>query len=235
MTAMQELENRISTPAEFDSIAHIYDESLPPHINLHYARKRVEFVRRLGASGPILDAGCGTGTLAGQFREAGFHVVGLDLSLRMLDVMRTEEEILGVCGQSHQLPFPDESFGVVICVAVLHHVVDAELIAATIRDMVRVTRVGGHTIIWDHNPNNPYWPFLMARLPQDAGRTRLVPASEILAALPDRRPARLYRLGWTPEFVPRRLLPVWAGLERLLEALPGVRAFGAHNVVILEK
>lgn len=225
-------------PAEFDSIAHVYDESMPEHIFAHYARKRVAFVRGLGAAGPLLDVGCGTGTLARQFRDAGFEVRGLDLSVGMMSVMRAEHGITGVCANSFELPFPDDSFGVVICAAVLHHVVDPARVARTIREMVRITRPGGHTVVWDHNPNNPYWPLLMARLPQDAGVTRLVPAREILAALaplPAARRARLYRLGWTPEFVPRRLLPAWAALERVLEAIPGVRSLGAHNVVVVEK
>lgn len=225
-------------PAEFDSIAHVYDDSMPEHVFAHYARKRVAFVQRLGARGPLLDVGCGTGTLARHFREAGFEVMGLDLSVGMMRVMRAENDVTGVCGNSYELPFPDDCFGVVICAAVLHHVVEPGLVARTVRDMVRITRPGGHTVVWDHNPNNPYWPLLMARLPQDAGVTRLVPAQEILAAvapLPSARRARLYRLGWTPEFVPRWLLPAWAALERGLEAVPGLRNLAAHNVVVVEK
>jgi ubiquinone/menaquinone biosynthesis C-methylase UbiE len=222
-------------PAEFDSIAHVYDDSMAPHINAHYAHKRVAFVRAIGGHGPVLDVGCGTGRLANDFKQAGYAVYGLDLSVGMLGVMRREHGILGSCGNSYQLPFADGSFGVVICVAVLHHVVDPEPVAHTIREMVRVTRPGGRTVIWDHNPNNPYWPHLMARLPQDAGRTRLVPAREILAAVPTGQPARLRRLGWTPEFTPRALMPAMVVLERVLEALPGVNALSAHNVVVVEK
>ena len=60
-------------PAEFDSIAHVYDDAMPEHINAHYAHKRVEFVRGLGGRGPVLDVGCGTGTLAREFKQAGYH------------------------------------------------------------------------------------------------------------------------------------------------------------------
>ena len=41
--------------------------------------------------------------------------------------------------------------------------------------MVRVARPGGRILVWDHNPRNPYWGRLMARVPQDTGEERLIP------------------------------------------------------------
>ena len=37
------------------------------------------------------------------------------------------------------------------------------------------TRPGGRVLVWDHNPRNPYWGRLMARVPQDTGEERLIP------------------------------------------------------------
>ena len=49
--------------------------------------------------------------------------------------------------------------------------------------MLRVLRSGGHLLIWDHNPRNPYWNFLMKRVPQDCGEERLIHKNEILSIL----------------------------------------------------
>ena len=78
----------------------------------------------------------------------------------------------------------------------------------TLPEMVRVTRPGGHILIWDHNPLNPYWSLLMRRVPQDIGAERLVPMAEIVDGL---RAAgadvvRADRLGLMPDFVPRPCL-----------------------------
>ena len=81
---------------------------------------------------------------------------------------------------------------------------------AGLAEMVRVTRPGGRILVWDHNPLNRYWPLLMRRVPQDNGSERLVPMAELTAGLEGvgATVLRAERLGFMPEFVPRRLL-VW--------------------------
>ena len=46
-----------------------------------------------------------------------------------------------------------------------------------------MTRPGGRILVWDHNPRNPYWRMLMARVPQDTGEERLIPEDELLDGL----------------------------------------------------
>jgi hypothetical protein len=74
----------------------------------------------------------------------------------------------------------------------------------------------------------------MRRLPQDADGYRLVPLDEILDGLGRAgiRQTRVVRSGWVPDFAPPPLLPLFRSLEWLLERLPMIRAFGAHNVVV---
>jgi SAM-dependent methyltransferase len=219
----------------FDLVAGAYDESLPGHVREHYRVKRLRFIERLLARGSVLDVGCGTGELTGAIAARGYRVVGLDRSHGMLEVFRGRAGRRVVQGSSDALPFRSESFDLVVTIATLHHVGGPDTVRAMLGDLVRVARSpGGVVVVWDHNPRNPYWPSLMKRLPQDADGYRLVPLHEILDGLGRAgiRRTRVVRSGWVPDFVPRPLLPVFRSLEWLLERLPVIRSFGAHNVVV---
>lgn len=228
--------------SHFDHIAKAYNSSLPSHVVAHYLERRVALLREtVPPPGPVLDVGCGTGLLAWRLTEVGYRVVGLEPSTGMLKEAGTFpdalEERAGAAflqGDGTRLPFRDGSFPAVVSVATLHHVVDPAAVRSVIQEMVRVTAPGGAAVIWDHNPLNPYWPLLMARVPQDEEETRLVSLGEIKAALNGAR-VRARRMGWVPDFIPPWGLPVVARIERILEAIPGVRALSAHNVIVVRK
>jgi len=77
----------------------------------------------------------------------------------------------------------------------------------------------------------------MHRVPQDADVHRLVSLREIrdtLRGLPGLSVSHR-RTGWVPDFAPRFSLPLFGVLERALEAVPGIRTFSAHNVVLVRK
>ena len=117
-----------------------------------YARDR--FVHVAGADGwpygKSLELGCGTGfftlnlKLAGVVDEA--HVT--DLSPGMVEVAQRNAralgfEIEGRVADAEELPYPDESFDVVIGHAVLHHIPDLGL---TFREILRVLKPGGRFV-----------------------------------------------------------------------------------------
>ena len=223
------------TEDNLDRIAHEYDESLPPHVVEHYLAKRVRYIGEHCPSGRVLDVGCGTGVLAGRLARAGYAVTGLDPSQGMLDVMaETEPEVEGNRGEGSELPFEDGHFDVVLTVAALHHIAEPEAVRSTLVEMVRVTRPGGRLVVWDHNPRNPYWKNLMARVPQDDGSERLVPEEEIVGALTQGGAEILgsSQLGLVPDFVPPSLLGVAQAGERVVERVPGLRRLCAHNVIL---
>src|SRR5262245_64450911 len=103
--------------------------------------------------------------------------------------------------------------------------------------MARVTRPGGRVLSCDHNPLNPYWPILMRRVPQDTGAERLIPVAEIMQGLRAgyARSIAVRRLGLVPDFVPAPLVGAAGVAERVAEALPLLRRFCAHNVVLAVK
>jgi SAM-dependent methyltransferase len=226
------------TRSHFDDIAAVYDESLPAHVVDHYLSKRVRYVTAHCPRGDGLDVGCGTGTLAGRLAVAGYAMTGVDPSAGMLDVLRARvPAVQAVQASGTELPFPDASFDLVLTVASLHHIADPGDVRRTLREMVRVTRPGGRVLVWDHNPRNPYWGRLMARVPQDTGDERLIPEAEVLAGLRSAgaEVLRSDQLGLVPDFVPPRLLPVAAAVERAVERTPLVRRLAAHNVVLAAK
>lgn len=110
---------------------------------------------RLGV-GPgqrVLDVGCGQGRHAYEAYRRGAEVVALDRSdtdtsdtSAMLGAMRLAGESppgargVAVCADALSLPFPDESFDVVVAAEVLEHV-PADGAAAT--ELARVLRPGG--------------------------------------------------------------------------------------------
>ena len=222
----------------YDGIAPDYDAAIPRHVAEHYRRKRVKLVGSLTTPGArILDLGCGTGTLAADLRATGLRVVGIDASTGMLGELRRHARGLPVASFGERLPFRAGTFDLAITVATLHHITDPQRIAQTIGEMCRVVAVGGHVVVWDHNPKNPYWPILMKRIPQDTGEERLVPQDEIVTDLSAAgvHDVEAQRSGLMPDFTPAVLVGAVRVLEALVERTPGLNVFCAHNVVVGRK
>jgi len=220
----------------FDHVAEAYDGSLPRHVQEHYLRKRVRLLRGIFSGKNVLDVGCGTGALVAAMRRAGVPATGCDRSGGMLAVMRRLGRGTAAQADCTRLPFRSRAFDGAVCVAMLHHLGEADA-AGAVREMVRVTGPGGRIVVWDHNPLNPYWPFLMRRVPQDTGSERLWRASEVVRLLRGFgvRECRVMRMGLVPDFASPSWLPVFALAERILESLPLVRRLAAHNVVVARK
>lgn len=223
---------------DFDTVAAEYDESLPRHVIEHYLAKRLAFIRDHTQPGPTLDVGCGTGLLAERVAAAGYEVTALDVSRGMLaELRRRVPTMRTVAANGTSLPFAEDSFRLTYCVAVLHHIAEPDAVRTTLTEMVRVTRQGGHILIWDHNPRNPYWPLLMRRVPQDTGSERLIPEHEIVTGLESGGATVLgsAQLGLVPDFVPPRVLRLASVAERVVESIPGLRRLCAHNIVLATK
>lgn len=226
------------TETHFDDIAGEYDESLPPHVVEHYRVKRLDYLDRLTAGNTVLDVGCGTGVLASGMADRGYAVTGVDPSQGMLDVLAgRDSRVKVVHGSATDLPFETDSFDLVFCVAVMHHVAEPAAVHKSLAEMVRVTSPVGHTVVWDHNPRNPYWKHLMARVPQDIGEERLIPVAEMTEGLKAGGASSISveELGFVPDFTPARLLGMMTGAERLVESTPLVKRLCAHNVVVAKK
>jgi SAM-dependent methyltransferase len=224
--------------SHFDRISQEYDASLPAHVVEHYLRKRTRFVLDHCPRGSALDVGCGTGALAARLASAGYEMVGVDPSEGMLDVLRERAPVVrAVRASGDSLPFSDATFDVVLSVAVMHHLADPDIVRRTLAEMVRVTKPPGRVLVWDHNPRNPYWGRLMARVPQDTGDERLIPEAELIDGLRAAGGEILLsaQTGLVPDFTPRRLLGMAAAAERTAERIPLLRRICAHNVILARR
>lgn len=224
--------------SHFDEIAEVYDDSLPPHVVEHYLRKRTGFIAALCPGGRVLDVGCGTGALAGRLTDRGYTVVGVDPSEGMLEVMRAQHpDVEAIQASGAALPLQSDGFDLVLTVAALHHVAEPDAVRQTLGEMTRVSKPSGRILIWDHNPRNPYWSNLMRRVPQDTGDERLIPEAEIVSGLTGAgaRVLSVQQLGLVPDFVPPWALRPAAAVERVVERMPYVHQFAAHNVIVATK
>lgn len=223
---------------DFDTVADAYDDSLPHHVMDHYLDKRAEFIRNHVAPGRIVDVGCGTGVLAARLSDDGYDVTGVDPFRGMLKYLKQRRPgIAAVHAFGQHLPFDDDLFDLAYCVAVMHHVADPQAVRETVLEMTRVTKPGGHILIWDHNPRNPYWPILMKRVPQDTGAERLIPEKELLEGLlaGGARPIVVQPHSLIPDFAPKRLMPLAIRTESIVERTPLLNRLCAHNVILAVK
>jgi len=92
------------------------------------------------APGRLLDAGCGTGALAGRCAgELRCEVTALDASPEMVRATRARG-IDVVTGDVQELPFPDGAFDCAVAAWMLYHVPDLD---RGVAELARVLRPGG--------------------------------------------------------------------------------------------
>ncbi len=98
----------------------------------------------------ILDVGCGIGTYVRKFGTFSDHVFGIDVDEERVAAGAKSLPHLAV-SEAEVMPFPDQTFDVVLLNEVIEHVRND---AQTIADALRVLRPGGRLIIFA--PNRGY-------------------------------------------------------------------------------
>ena len=123
----------------FDFLAPLYERFIQP--------KDPEEICRLAGlpvSGPLLDAGGGTGRISQFLTGMTSSIVVADLSCKMLLEAGRKPGLRPVCSHSEKLPFPDAAFERIIMVDALHHVCSQRDTAA---ELWRVLKPGGRLVI----------------------------------------------------------------------------------------
>jgi demethylmenaquinone methyltransferase/2-methoxy-6-polyprenyl-1,4-benzoquinol methylase len=128
----------------FDLIAPFYDRLIGrPDLGL------LTDLLKLPAAGRLLDAGGGTGRVAGRLEPLADQVVVSDLSRRMLK-RALAKKIDSVCAHAERLPFDDRCFERIVVVDALHHFCDQQ---AALADLLRVLKPGGRLVIEEPDLN----------------------------------------------------------------------------------
>lgn len=138
----------------FDNIAHRYDflnHLLSLGIDITWRRKAVKFIGTIQPK-KILDVASGTGDFAFEaLRLNPEKVTGFDLSEGMMNYgrakaakMHVADKVEFVKGDSEQMPFADNSFD---AITAGFGVRNFEHLETGLREMYRVTRVGGKVAI----------------------------------------------------------------------------------------
>lgn len=142
-----------------------------------------DWSRRHDAGDLVLDAGCGPRS---WLRTVGVRPVGVDRSPAAIRTFRHGSGT-GVVASATALPFPTGALDSAWCFGLLHHLPDADAVTA-VRELQRVTRPGGHVVVFDGIQPGASGPFL-ARLIRGLDRGRWMRTRAGLAALLDREGA----------------------------------------------
>ncbi len=104
----------------------------------------------LAGRGPVLDLGCGRGYWLGYMAERGVRSIGIEE-----EVDRVREGLVHApvaAADGARLPLADDSFSMVWCIHVLHHLDDPAVVLAEAR---RVLRSGAHLVLAETVEDNP--------------------------------------------------------------------------------
>ncbi len=121
----------------------------------------------------VLDLGCGVGDLTIRYLAAGASVTALDLSPKMIDVVRERvaafagRPVAPVVAPVEATGLLDASFDVIAGKYILHHVD----VAAAAREIHRLLAPGGRAVFAENSGDNPILMFARGRL---AGRFGIV-------------------------------------------------------------
>lgn len=206
------------------------------------------------AGGRVFVDGCGVGMYLGRLAKNARQAVGLDIEYeRTQDARLLAPQVL--CGAGEWLPFPSNTFDLVLSHEVLEHVQDD---AQAVREIVRTLKPGGRLALFVPNRGYPfethgmYWRGkyrfgnvpLINYLPRGL-RNRLAPhvrvynrgdLQRLFAGLPVRIIDQAVIFGAYDNIIARRpaLGKVLRALLQALEKTP-LRALGLSHFWVVEK
>ena len=94
----------------------------------------------------VLDLGCGNGRLLNSLKEFNCEYKGLDNSVNLIDHAKKIFPDMSnnfVVGELFELPFADQQFDVIFCLAAFHHLPTKELRLQALNEMRRVLKKDG--------------------------------------------------------------------------------------------
>jgi SAM-dependent methyltransferase len=110
----------------------------------------IEFARRVGPGGHVLDLGCGPGRVTRFLHDQGLDVTGIDLSPEMIAVAQALNPVLSFeIASMCDLPYPDGSIDGLVAMYSIIHIPRADQ-PALFRELHRVLRPDGWLLLAFH-------------------------------------------------------------------------------------
>lgn len=108
----------------------------------------VDFVNSLTSGCHVLDAGCGNGKNM-QIRMNDIKYTGCDISEKLVEICK-KKELNVILANIKALPFDNEFFDAVVCIAVLHHIALEQDRLGALEELLRVLKPGGKLLfqVW---------------------------------------------------------------------------------------
>ena len=133
---MDELSDNKGYKLEQDYVKSTYDRIAEDFSITRYKKwpKVDAFLQSLSQSSLLLDIGCGNGK---YLDNSNTFNIGCDLSLNLLKICKNKGFEVVLCDMS-RLPFRQEIFDSVICVAALHHIVTSSRRQNCLKDIVEL-------------------------------------------------------------------------------------------------
>jgi ubiquinone/menaquinone biosynthesis C-methylase UbiE len=146
--------------------AELYDRHLVPMLFAPYAPIFAERAKRLGPRS-ILEIAAGTGIATRELAQtlpAGVPITATDLNQPMIDRARAKPGVADITWQqadAMELPFPDESFDLIVCQFGVMFFPDKQ---ASFREASRILQHGGTYLfaVWDDWKKMPNAPLAIA-------------------------------------------------------------------------
>lgn len=153
----------VSQPADLDVVRESYDRVADNYVDM-VATTSLGDIRRMpwlraamdvfadavGGLGPVLDVGCGPGTVTAYLVERGLHASGVDLSPRMIEhARRLHPECTFSVGSSTELDLADGSWGGLVAWWSLFNL-PRQVLPQVLSSFARALVPGGQLIIGTH-------------------------------------------------------------------------------------
>lgn len=129
-----------------DSVSKFYHDNAK-----NFSRTRVfpwpataEFLDKLPSNSSVLDIGCGNGR--NLFYRDDLNISGVELSKELCNIVKSKGGNILNCNMI-DIPYPDNSFDNIICIAVYHHLDNNKDRKKALNEMYRLLKPGGQVFI----------------------------------------------------------------------------------------
>lgn len=236
-----------------------YDQIIEQPIYKYYVCKKLSLIKKwINKESILLDVGCGSGAFATSLARDCRLIVGLDISPKMVEIgfLKAKKQGLDntnfVVADVAHFPFRDGVFNLVFSVNLFHHVVNKKIIKLGFLEQVRCSRKCGYVLIFELNPNSLGWskaiipriirrfvylllyPFHQKVKDNIEEGTEMLGISELEERIKETRIVQKETGGFIPTYCPKFLFNTFIVLEKLLEASPLLKRYGAHILLVGE-